>query len=172
MIETPVGGSTTVLPTPSAASENVVVLGLASTSFDCTMLDVAGAMRIETPFTTGSPAVKLSKIPQGCLNSRFRYVPSFRATRTSRGVPESSAGASRYVPLVVTVWTSGSQPSWARCQLTWWRVWAAAHDRERVAVLALRAAPTERRANAAGRARERARVVHAEVVAHLVADDA
>ena len=59
--ETPVSGSTTVPPTPSAASEKVVVLGFASTSFDWTMLVVAGAMRIETPLTTGSLAEKLSK---------------------------------------------------------------------------------------------------------------
>ena len=95
------------------------MLGFASTSFDWTMLVVAGAMRIETPLTTGSLAEKLSKyVPHGRRNSRFRYVPSPRATRTRRGVPESSAGVSRYVPLAVTVCTSGSQPSWARCQFT------------------------------------------------------
>ncbi len=48
----------------------------------------------------------------------------------------------------------------------------APHDRERIAVLALRAAVAERRPSTARRARERARVMDAEVVAHLVAHDA
>src|SRR6188508_998969 len=124
VIVTPDSGSVTDWPKARAASANVDVPGFASTSFDWTRLVRAGAIRIETPFTTGSPTAKLSKIPQGCRSSRLRYVPSPRPTRSIRGVPVSSAAVRRYEPVVVTVCVSANQPSCARCQFTWCRVCA------------------------------------------------
>ena len=83
-------------PTPRAASKKVVVPGVKSSSFDWTIDEVSGAMRTEMPLATALDDANVSKTPPGCRNSRFRYVPSPRATRRRRGtaVDDDSAGAS------------------------------------------------------------------------------
>jgi hypothetical protein len=91
----PVNGSAKVLPSPSGASEKLVVAGVASRSCDWTIVVGFGAIRMVTPVTAGSDGEKLSKIPVGCRNSNWKYVPSLRAMRSSLGEPPLSAGTSR-----------------------------------------------------------------------------
>ncbi len=68
--ESPLTGSITVSPRPSAASLNVYVNGVVSTRYDWLITPRSGAIRTLTPFTTGSVGAKLSNTENGRRNSR------------------------------------------------------------------------------------------------------
>ena len=70
LIETPLTGSITVSPRPSAESAYENVHGVVSIRYDWLMTPRSGATRTPTPFTSGSVGANVSKIENDCLYSR------------------------------------------------------------------------------------------------------